>query len=105
MKRTTKYVARYVHQATTVASVLEDSGSVMAHGRDPQGAHPDVPQSGGGRDLRVAPPGVIMALCGWDTRSMFDRYDIINEEDLAVAMAKRYGTVAAQSEAPAANAA
>ncbi len=36
---------------------------------------------------------------------MFDRYDIINEEDLAVAMAKRYGTVAAQYEAPAANAA
>lgn len=59
------------------------------------------------RNLRRAgvPEGVIMALCGWETRSMFDRYDIINEEDLATAIAKRYGTVAAQSDAPAVRAA
>jgi hypothetical protein len=30
MKRTTKYVALDVHQATTVASVREDSGRVIA---------------------------------------------------------------------------
>ena len=30
MKRTTKYVAFDVHQATTVASVRDDSGRVLA---------------------------------------------------------------------------
>jgi len=44
--------------------------------------------------------GEIMALCGWDTPSMFRRYDIIDEADLAAAVAKFAavnGTVAAQS--------
>ena len=36
------------------------------------------------RDYRRADvsEGVIMALCGWEMRSMFDRYDIIDERDL-----------------------
>lgn len=43
--------------------------------------------------------GEIMALCGWDTPSMFRRYDIRDEADLAAAVAKFAavnGTVAAQ---------
>ncbi len=32
-----------------------------------------------------------MALCGWRTRAMFDRYNIVSDVDLAAAVAKRFG--------------
>ena len=44
------------------------------------------------RDFRRAgvSEGEIMQLCGWETRTMFDRYNIIDEQDLARAVAKRF---------------
>lgn len=44
------------------------------------------------RDYRRAgvSEGEIMALCGWETRAMFDRYNVIDEADLAQAVAKRF---------------
>jgi integrase len=53
------------------------------------------------REFRLAgvDEGSIMALCGWKTRAMFDRYSVMSYADLAAAVAKRFnGTVAAQSE-------
>ena len=42
------------------------------------------------RKARVS-EGVVMRLCGWETRSMFDRYNIIDKADPDAAVAKRFG--------------
>ncbi|HSQ29020.1 MAG TPA: site-specific integrase, partial [Gemmatimonadaceae bacterium] len=45
------------------------------------------------RDFRRAgvSEGEIMKLCGWKTRDMFDRYNIIDQADLTRAVARRFG--------------
>ncbi len=57
------------------------------------------------RDFRSAgvDEGTIMALCGWKTRAMFDRYNILNDADLEAGVAKRYGKQTANKEGTAAN--
>jgi len=39
----------------------------------------------------------IMALCGWQTREMFERYNVVGEARLSEAVGKRYGTLKANS--------
>jgi integrase len=53
------------------------------------------------RDMRRAglSEGEVMKLCGWKTRAMFDRYNIIDEADLASAVAKLNRKVMAKSGA------
>jgi integrase len=55
------------------------------------------------REMRRAgvSEGEIMRLAGWRSRSMFDRYNIIDEADLSRAVARRYGEVTVKSEPPA----
>jgi hypothetical protein len=36
--------------------------------------------------------GEIMKLCGWKTRDMFDRYNIIDSSDLSRAVAQRFNS-------------
>src|SRR5689334_23892509 len=47
------------------------------------------------RDFRRAgvSEGEIMRLCGWKTRDMFDRYNIIDQADLTRAVARRFSNV------------
>ena len=42
-------------------------------------------------DAPAGQEGEILKLCGWRTRSMFDRYNFIDEANLAAAVAKRFG--------------
>lgn len=54
------------------------------------------------RDLRRKglSEGVIMKLCGWRTRSMFDRYNVIDEDDLARSVELAFNGTPAAHRAP-----
>jgi integrase len=51
------------------------------------------------RDFRRAgvSEGEIMKLCGWKTRAMFDRYNVIDHEDLTRAVARRFSSVPSEN--------
>ena len=41
-----------------------------------------------------------MKLCGWKTRTMFDRYNVIDPTDLSQAVAKRFNGKQAANTSP-----
>ncbi len=48
------------------------------------------PSRAGGEISAAIPEGETMRLCGWCMRAMFDRDNIIDEQDLAAAVGKRF---------------
>ena len=52
------------------------------------------PKSGGVSE------GEIMKLCGWKTRAMFDRHNILDEHDLARAVARRFNSTEQAQSTP-----
>jgi integrase len=87
---------RYWRRAWTSACIAAGLGQEI---RDPATGHlvgkvalrvPHDYRRSAARNLSRAgvPEGVIMKLCGWKTRSVFDRYRIVAERDLAEGLAK-----------------
>jgi len=54
------------------------------------------------RNFRLAgvDEGTIMSLCGWTTRAMFDRYNIVDAADRAAAVGKRFEQSSSKAESP-----
>ena len=78
------------HRGTTVRQTLEGE----LRGRPRRAAHDDSETGGGVSE------GEIMKLCGWKTRAMFDRYNIIDEHDLARAVARRFNSTEQAQSTP-----
>ncbi len=73
----------------------EGDGGVVRHVAHEGGeqVHPVARRRRREQNLRRAgvDEGTIMKLCGWDTRAMFDRYNIIDERDLRAGVQKLAG--------------
>lgn len=76
--------------------VLDAAGAVVKRGRLVRKVALRIPHDyrrSAARNLSRAgvPEAVIMKLCGWKTRSVFDRYNVVPERDLAEGLAKLAG--------------
>jgi len=90
---TTACIAAGLGQEIREPDVLDAAGAVVKRGRLVRKVAHRIPHDyrrSAARNLSRAgvAEGVIMKLCGWLTRSVFDRYNIVAERDLAEGLAK-----------------
>lgn len=101
---TTACIAAGLGQEVREPDVLDLAGQVVRRGRLVRKValrRPHDYRRSAARNLSRAgvPEGVIMKLCGWKTRTVFDRYRIVAERDLAEGLAKLATMAAPASKA------
>jgi hypothetical protein len=101
----TSCIAAGLGHEVRLPDVLDAAGKIVKKGRLVSKVALRIPHDyrrSAARNLSRAgvPEGVIMKICGWKTRTVFDRYRIVAERDLAEGLAKLAGAPPKAGGAP-----